>query len=174
MAEIKSTLDLVMEKTKHLSLSKEEKEEQKLIEFRKVFNGLMQKFQNQVLTKEELKSELTILQKKFEFRDNSIFIGEILNRLDLTKNNDLYLALLDELFKISVKKIRTILDDFKNSVAKAAAQRIDLIKAELRENHSISGSAVSPNLEKDNILHNKIQEIQNKFDKKLMKEKFKI
>jgi len=171
MAEIKSTLDLVMEKTKHLSLSKEEKDEQRLAEFRKVFSGLIQKFQKQALTKEEFRNKLIILQKEFEFRDDSIFIDEIVGRLDLIKDNDFYLELLDELFKIDLNEIKTILSDFNNSVAEEAAQRIDLIKAELRENHAISGSAVSPNLEKDNSLHDKVQEIQSKFDNMLMKEK---
>ena len=35
MGEIKSTLDIVMEKTKHLSLSKAEKDAQKIEEIRK-------------------------------------------------------------------------------------------------------------------------------------------
>ena len=39
MTEIKSTLDLVMEKTRHLILSDEEKQEQKENEFKKKLKG---------------------------------------------------------------------------------------------------------------------------------------
>ena len=43
MGEIKSTLDLVLEKTKNLTLSSEEKEEQKQKEIEKRIKGMMQK-----------------------------------------------------------------------------------------------------------------------------------
>ena len=46
MGEIKSTLDLVMDKTRHLTLSDEEKQEQKEKEFRKKLKGPAQKFQD--------------------------------------------------------------------------------------------------------------------------------
>ncbi len=46
MGEIKSTLDLVMDKTRHLTLSDEEKQEQKEKEFKKNLKGPTQKFQD--------------------------------------------------------------------------------------------------------------------------------
>ena len=52
MGEIKSTLDLVMEKTRHLTLSQKEKEEQKQIEVNKRLKGLLQKYQDNLLRKE--------------------------------------------------------------------------------------------------------------------------
>lgn len=39
MAEIKSTLELVMEKARHLRLSREEKEEQKINIFKQKFSA---------------------------------------------------------------------------------------------------------------------------------------
>jgi len=53
MAEIKSTLDLVMEKTRHLTLSDEEKQEQKEKEFNKKLKGPAQKIQDQAINKRE-------------------------------------------------------------------------------------------------------------------------
>jgi len=66
MGEIKSTLDLVMEKTKHLSLSDEEKQNQKKIESQKRINGLLQKYQDQVLSMEQLHTEYNLLKKEFK------------------------------------------------------------------------------------------------------------
>ena len=54
MGEIKSTLDLVMEKTRHLTLSREEKEEQKRVEVNKRLKGLVQKYQDNLLKKDRL------------------------------------------------------------------------------------------------------------------------
>jgi hypothetical protein len=46
MAEIKSTLDLVMEKTKNLNLSNAEKQDQKNKEMESRLRGLVQKYQD--------------------------------------------------------------------------------------------------------------------------------
>lgn len=46
MAEIKSTLDLVLERTKHLSQSSEEKQAQKQKDIANRLNGLLQKYQD--------------------------------------------------------------------------------------------------------------------------------
>jgi hypothetical protein len=57
MGEIKSTLDLVMEKTKDLTLSSEEKKAQKQKEIENRIKGLLQKYQDGFLSKSELKTE---------------------------------------------------------------------------------------------------------------------
>ena len=54
MGEIKSTLDIVMEKTQNLSLSTEERQEQHNIEIVKRIKGLLQKYQDQTLSKNDL------------------------------------------------------------------------------------------------------------------------
>lgn len=50
MAEIKSTLDLVMEKTKDLSLSDEERQGQKNKEIGSRIRGLLNKFQDKAIS----------------------------------------------------------------------------------------------------------------------------
>ena len=54
MGEIKSTLDLVMEKTRHLTLSQKEKDGQKQIEVNKRLKGLLQKYRDNLLREEQL------------------------------------------------------------------------------------------------------------------------
>ena len=63
MAEIKSTLDLVMEKTKNLSLSEEERQGQKNEEIESRIRGLLQKFNDQAFSIDKLGSEYQKLQK---------------------------------------------------------------------------------------------------------------
>lgn len=171
MAEIKSTLDLVMEKTKHLSFSASEKKEQKKVEIRKVFNGLTQKFLDGKLTIAEFQKELILIEKRYDITGNSDFIEEIIDRLDLIHDNERYLVLLNEVFQIDTKQLSAILNDFRDSVAAETAKRMELIKTELQTKYAISGSAVSPNLERDSLLLSNIQDIQGKFDTKLSKEK---
>jgi len=54
MGEIKSTLDLVLEKTKHLSLTSEERQLQQQNEIKKRIGGLLQKYQNKLVSGEQL------------------------------------------------------------------------------------------------------------------------
>ena len=87
MGEIKSTLDLVMEKTRHLTLSNEEKQQQKFEEARKRINGLLQKYQEHILDIDQIKQELNALQKTCESSVSNIFLHEALAGLKLDEDN---------------------------------------------------------------------------------------
>ena len=63
VAEIKSTLDLVMEKTRNLTLSSEEKQAQKQIDVENRIKGLVQKFEDGLLTGNQLKRNYDSLKK---------------------------------------------------------------------------------------------------------------
>jgi hypothetical protein len=65
MGEIKSTLDLVMEKTKHLSLSEEEKLNTKKIDMQNKIRGLINKYEESTLNFTELKKSIDSLQKQY-------------------------------------------------------------------------------------------------------------
>ena len=59
MGEIKSTLDIIMEKTKGMTMSDEEKRELKKKELSDRLKGLIQKFLDGILTYEDLKGEIS-------------------------------------------------------------------------------------------------------------------
>ena len=65
MGEIKSTLDLVLEKTKHLTQSSVEKQAQirKDVEIR--IKGILQKYQDGVVSKEQLQRDYEALKTEF-------------------------------------------------------------------------------------------------------------
>ena len=114
MAEIKSTLDLVMERTKHLSLSKAEKNEQQQIEFGKKISGILQKYIDKVIGKKEFKKQSNALKKEYDINDDKIIIKEISDRLMLDNgNSDLFLLLREE-FNINISSVEKIIDDYKN------------------------------------------------------------
>ena len=86
MGEIKSTLDLVMEKTRHLTLSQEEKKAQKEIEVNKRLQGLLQKYQDNLLKKENLKKELDHLKIEYDLDVNKMLAKLLLNSLKIDQN----------------------------------------------------------------------------------------
>jgi hypothetical protein len=64
VAEIKSTLDLVMEKTRGITLSQKDREEQKNREIKLKVEGLLKKYQNRELRKDQVEENFNALKKK--------------------------------------------------------------------------------------------------------------
>ena len=174
MAEIKSTLDLVMEKTRHLTLSDEEKQEQKENEFKKNLKGPAQKFQDQAINKRELKKEINNLIKTYDLKDETIIIREFLNRLGFNQDNQSMLALLNELWSIDITKLEAIFNDYNETIQTEAQKRMEEIKENLAQKRFISGSAVIPNISADDEWIRKFQDIKDKFDQLLGVEKVRI
>lgn len=174
MGEIKSTLDLVMEKTKNLSLSTEEREKQKEIEIEKKIRGLLQRLQDQRLSKDQLNSDYERLKKENNLSNNIILMNEIFNRLDLDKHNQELLALLKDLCGANTEEIESVLNDYQDAINAAASYRMIELREDLAQKHYISGSAVVPNLDADEIWQTEARDIRTKFEQKLDGEKDKL
>jgi len=174
MGEIKSTLDLVMDKTRHLTLSDEEKQEQKEKEFKKNLKGPAQKFQDQTINKRELKKEINNLIKTYDLKNEAIIIREFLNRLGFNQDNQSLLALLNELWRVDIKTLEDIFNDYNETIQTEAQKRMEEIKEILAQKRLISGSAVIPNISADDEWIKKIRDIEGKFDQLLDVEKARI
>ncbi len=171
MGEIKSTLDLVMEKTKHLTLSQEEKDAQTRAEADKQLKGLTQKYIDKRLKKEQLQKELITLRQTFNLNIDEMLSTQLLDGLSLGENNAFRLELLYEICGLDVAKLETIFYDFQNSLKVAAEKRITQIKKNLASRHFISGSAVIPHLDADAEWTAAFQEINDTFNQALNREK---
>ena len=174
MAEIKSTLDLVMEKTKNLSLSDKERQEQKHKEVESRIRGLLQKFQEQIIALDRFRSEYQMLHQEYRLSGDKLLIEEIYGQIQLGKDNQKLLELLAQ-FKVSDPDgIASVLQDFQDTIESAAQKRSKILKDKLAETHFISGSAVVPNLEIDEAWRKNTEEIRAKFEKKLDRQKNRL
>jgi len=171
MGEIKSTLDLVMEKTRHLTLSQEEKEAQNRIEVNKRLQGLLQKYQDNLLRKENLNKELDNLKIAYNLNVDEMLADLLLKSLKIGLDNTVFLELLNEIFGLNLSGIETIFQNFKATVKSASKKRVDQIKTDLSVKRFISGSAVVPNLESDREWLSMLGHIMDGFDQTLNKEK---
>lgn len=171
MGEIKSTLDLVMEKTRHLTLSQKEKEGQKQIEVNKRLKGLLQKYQDNLLREEQLGQELESLRKTFDLNVKEMLSHILLDGLKLGSNNISLLELLSTICGLEVSGLEELFHDFQYTIEIAAQKRIEEVKANLAKKRLISGSAVVPNLEIDSEWLATVQGIKGKFDQILSREK---
>jgi len=171
MSEIKSTLDLVMEKTRHLTLSQEEKDEQKRTEAKNRLNGLLQKYQDNLLRKENLEQELNSLKTTYGLNVDKMLAELLLNRLKLGRNNKLFLELLSEFCELDLKGLEAIFQKFREAVKSATEERVGQIKSDLAKKRFISGSAVVPNLERDKEWLSMLGRINGEFNQILNEER---
>ena len=176
MAEIKSTLDLVMEKTKNLSLSVEERKGQKNKEIGSRIRGLLNKFQDEAISFDRFNSEYQVLKKEYCLKGtgNAHLIKEICDQIDLTKDNQTLIDLLAKLKVTDFEGLTSVLQEFQTARATAARERRKILKEQLAKSHFISGSAVVPYLENNEEWRKEIGQIRVEFETKLNQAKTKL
>ncbi len=167
MAEIKSTLDLVLEKTRHLSLSSREKREIAEQELEKRINGLLQKYQDGILTLAELETEYMSIAEKDKQTADRVLIEEIVGRLDPRENNAPLFEALARLGGTGTAGLESVVDEYRDAYRIAAERRFVDLKNMLARNYRISGSAVVPNLAVDEPWRRQEWEIAAGFKKSL-------
>ena len=114
MGEIKSTIDIVMEKTKHLSLSEAEKEAQKKENIRKTVKGLIQKYKDRILDAKQLEDAWNNLEKENQLSDRQILVDEIMDQLHLNADNSLLITPLTDICGQDTGPLESVLEDYKN------------------------------------------------------------
>ena len=172
MGEIKSTLDLVMEKTRNLKMSSEEIQAQKQQETESRLKGLLQKLLDGLLTDDRLIAEYESLKKDAALLDDNLLINEILTRLDPEYNTQILLKIIEKCCRIDTTEIHNIINDYRNTYRQAAQKRIKQLKSDLAHKHSISGSAVVPNLDTDKEWRQEAHDLRAQLDNQLRKEVF--
>jgi hypothetical protein len=171
MGEIKSTLDLVLEKTKNLTLSPEEKEAQKQKEIVNRIKGMMQKYQDGILSKSELITDYEILKKDTNMSQNKALILEVTERIEPDQDNQPLLEVLQECCSIDTAAIETIIANCRKAYIAASQNRMERLKEDLAQQSNITGSAVLPNLEADEQWRQEIRRMRAGFEKQLNREK---
>ena len=174
MGEIKSTLDLVMEKTKNLSLSAEEKQAHKTQEIESRIRGLLQKFKDEAMSADHFKSGYQKLQKDYDLPDHTHLITGLCGQIELGADNQNLIELLAEFGVSKIEGLTSVLQEFQTVRDTAADQRRGILKDQLSQTHFVSGSAVVPNLENDDGWQKAAEEIREKYGALLDKEKAKL
>ncbi len=174
MAEIKSTLDLVMERTRNLTLSQEEKAEKNREEFRKRLQGLVERYREGTLKREELRRDLTALQEQYAISDESVVCREIMDRIEFDWDNGPILDFLAERCGIDPTPLSDLIAGYESDVRKAISDRMGELKKELARDQRISGSAVIPNPRADGVWKEKVAGLRKDYGTRLEKEKKRL
>jgi hypothetical protein len=147
MAEIKSTLDLIMERTKNLTMTDKEKKDLHLKELQGKVNGFIQRFMDGLIDIQTIEEELP---NKQDDRKTTLDMlhKEALNRIDPDENNDQVFRLFQEILEEDTQPLSRMIDTFKKDRQREMAQHARTSLKTLLDK-GIRGSAVIPNLEKD-------------------------
>ena len=174
MSEIKSTLDLVMEKTRDLNLSREERDAQRTEDIRKTLRGMIQKYGDRVLRKDPFLEEFRRLDTIDHLSTEQILRTELLGQIDLAQDPEAHVAqleLLQWVCGLKVDGLETVLREFAEQQARVESDRSRELRDTLQTDLNISGSAVVPNLEMDAILQEDLHELQKTYQSRLEAEK---
>ena len=146
MGEIRSTLDIIMEKTRDLSLSPEEKRRLRGQEWLGKARGWVQKYQDDLIDVNDVKSALQKLGES-EGSDH-LLKQEIIGAIEPGGDNGKRWELLESLWPSDLKGHKERVRHFQEELEHARSERIRLILNRLAE-RDISGTAVVPNLNRD-------------------------
>jgi hypothetical protein len=146
MGEIKSTLDLIMERTKGLSLSTEERKKLQQQEWLGKARGWAQKYLDELIDAQDLKGAIEALEEPGEGK--SLLKQELLEAVDPEGDNEKRWEVLEVLWGLSREPYLRIIEEFRSTVAQAGARRAETTAGRLAA-RGITGSAVVPNLNRD-------------------------
>lgn len=167
MGEIKSTLELVMERTRHLSLSDEERREQALSDFRKALSGMVRKVLDGALSPERFNEELKTLKSSSGIRDRRVLADLLEDRLSLDGDNDHLLLLLRESCGLDTTAVTAVLNRYAESMRSESTRQSDELKRDLLEKRGIHGSAVVVNLAANDSWRSREEALRGDFARSL-------
>jgi len=145
MSEIKSTLDLIMEKTKNLSLTQEERQDIHLKELKAKVKGWTQRYLDHHIDVETLQEQLASMPED-QTLALDFFRKAMVAHLDPDGNNKRILSFLQDALGEDIGPLSRQIDSFKAEQKRLKAQYTKEALHEL-EGKEICGTAVIPNLD---------------------------
>ena len=148
MAEIKSTLEIIMEKTKGLTMTEEEKTEIRHKELSGKIKGLVQRFLDGHMRLDRFKDEVAALGEEHGAPAQRIIKQEIIGRISLETDNSDLLEMMEAATGMDAGSVKELLKKSKARLEEEAVTRMHTLWEALKRK-GISGSAVVPNLDAD-------------------------
>jgi len=167
MAEIKSTLDLVMERTKHLQLSESERKEHQAKETKARLRGMVQRLQDGIYTEEQFADEYARLKSDGGRSDDADLISECVGRLSLSGDNRAVLSALKSASGSVDKSMEAVIAAFQDSYRQRYLRCEKRLREQYAAQYGISGTAFTPNPDRDSQWRSDAEALDRAFRKAL-------
>ena len=171
MGEIKSTLELAMERTKKFTISEKEKEEIKQKEILQKATSLFHRYLGGHLPLNEILKEIEKLEKKAATTVKEFLLSQWINALSLEEEDDeRVLKGIESLKQRSINEIRENLYHLLSQYQGEKEKVIEKVKGQFAEalrKEGIYGSAVEPRLEGSELWKKENEELDHSYRIKL-------
>lgn len=165
MAEIKSTLDIIMEKAEKYKVTEEEKRVFKRRELEGRIKGLIQKYLDGILDSERLKEEVEAMEEKGRQEAAEIMRAQVLGRIRPGEGNGPLPDILSTL-EANTDSVKALLQQYEKRIAEEQEGfrkgALEALRAK-----GISGSAVVLNLEAHKERREVVAEAESAFREQL-------
>jgi hypothetical protein len=170
MAEIKSALELAMEKSKKYVISDEERERIKEKEILQKATGLFHRYKEGHLSLSEMMREIERTDKKMRERVKEVLLSQWVDTLSLDFDPERLFGALESLKGRSLndirKKFESLRSIYRNEIEEAK-RTLSLQLVEALKDEGIDGEAVEPNVEGSEEWKGRVEEVNRSHRGKL-------
>ena len=170
MSEIKTTLELALERTKKISISAEDREEIKRKETALKVSSLFHRYQEGHLPLDEVLKEIERMDQRTRAMVKETLLSQWIDALSLNGDDERLLRGIAALKGQKMQEVRIKLDHLLSQYRKEREKVDQEMKGQLEEalrSEGIYGSAVEPNVENDPIRKENLENLKQFYDAKL-------
>jgi len=179
MGEIKSTLELAMERTKKFAISEKEKEEFKQKEVLQKATSLFHRYREGGLSLNEILKQIERMEKKTATTVKELLLSQWIDTLSLDNDDKRTLKGIESLKQRSIDEVKQkfhhLLSQYQGEKAKLR-ERVRAQFAEALRRDGIYGSAVEPKFEGGELWKKEIEKLDHSYRVKLeeIKEQLRV
>ena len=166
MGEIRSTLDIIMEKAERVIVTDEDKDAFMKSEMEGKVRGLLQKYLDGIMNQERLKREVEAMGSDRHVLATAVLKKECLGRIEPEEDNHPFLEILAHVVGLDTKPVRELLSGYQQEQEEKRGNRESDLKERLKD-QGISGTAVLPNLGADPEWTRYLSEAKDEFRKRI-------
>jgi hypothetical protein len=166
MGEIRSTLDIIMEKARDVEVTEEDKAVFMQREVEGKVRGLLQKYLDNFLDLQRLQEEVDALGPDGHEAAVAALRRECLERLTLEGDNQGLLDILSRVARMEMAPVETLLLGYREDLETKRAAREAALREVLRD-QGISGPSVVPNLKADPTWIRDLDETRDRFHREV-------
>ncbi len=170
MGEIRSTLELAMERTKKFTISEEEKEEIKQREILQKAAGLFHRYREGHLSLNEVLKEIERMERKTAATVKEFLLAHWIDALSLEDNNERILKGVDSLKEKSAAEVKQRFDRLVSQYQTEKEKVKEKVGIQMRDalkKDGIWGSAVEPKLEGSELWKKENENLDQSYRMKL-------
>ena len=170
MAEIKSALELAMEKSKKYVISDEERDRIREKEILQKAMGLFHRYKEGHLSQSEMMREIEKMDKKMRERVKEVLLLQSVDTLSLEEDAERLFSVFES---IKGRSLNDVKEEFQNlrsiyqNEIEEARQKLSLQLVEALKDEGIDGDAVEPNMEGSEDWKGRVEEVNRSHREKL-------